>query len=134
MCVLVVDDSATIRKVSATALQRAGYSVYTCADGIEAMRWMTQTGTVPTLLFLDVVMPKMDGFEVARRIHTRFPSLPIVFISRRNGMMDRLKARLAGGKAFLVKPVLTEDYLKVVKQYVKDAGHEHPPSLPDLHG
>lgn len=118
--ILVIDDSPTIRKVLEVCLQEEGYEVVSFADGIEAMRWLAHTQQCPGLILLDLHLPRMDGFEVARRIkqHPVFSQTVIITLSRRDGTLDRLKGRLAGIQASLPKPFQTEALMEIVRRYL----------------
>jgi twitching motility two-component system response regulator PilG len=116
--IMIIDDSSTVRKIFETCLSRAGFSVASFPDGVEAMRWFTEPNArVPDLIFLDIGLPKIDGYEVARRLNAKpqFSNTVIVMVSRRNGIIDMLKGRLAGAKGYLTKPCTTQDILSVVE-------------------
>ncbi len=116
--VIVVDDSPTIRNILETCLSQEGFVVHTFSDGIEMMRWLTGSeGCVPDLVILDINLPKMDGYEVARRLKAkpRFAQSIIVMLSRRDSMIDRLKGRLAGASAYLTKPFQIQELVSIVK-------------------
>ena len=119
--IVVIDDSTTVRKIIETCLGRQGFQVLGFADGIEAMRWlMGPTSCVPDLVLLDIGLPKMDGYEVARRlkIKPQFSNTIIVMLSRRDGMIDRLKGRLAGAKDYITKPFKTQDIISITESYL----------------
>ena len=119
--VMVIDDSTTIRKIIETCLKRQGFQVLGFPDGVEAMRWLMEpTSRVPDLVLLDIGLPKMDGYEVARRlkIKPQFSNTVIVMLSRRDGMIDRLKGRLAGAKDYIAKPFKTQDIIAVTESYL----------------
>lgn len=119
--ILVIDDSATVCKVIELCLTREGFAVKSFPDGIEALRWlMSSEGRIPDVILLDVNLPKMNGYEVARRLKMKvqFHETVIVMISRRDGMVDRLKARLAGAKDFLAKPLTTQMLLAAVRSHL----------------
>jgi len=119
--VMVIDDSATVRKIIETCLGREGFEVKGFSDGVEAMKWLTEPySRPPDLVILDIGLPKMDGYEVARRIKTKpqFANTVIVMLSRRDGMIDRLKGRLAGAKAYITKPFKTQDVISVIEQHL----------------
>jgi twitching motility two-component system response regulator PilG len=105
--VFVIDDSQTVRKIIGYTLCRAGFQVLGFPDGIEAMRWLThETGRIPDLVVLDICLPKMDGYEIARcfKEKPQFSSTVIVMLTRRDGLLDRLKGRLAGANDYVTKP------------------------------
>jgi twitching motility two-component system response regulator PilG len=119
--IMVIDDSTTVRKIIETCLGRQGFQVLGFPDGIEAMRWlMGPTSRVPDLVLLDIGLPKMDGYEVARRlkIKPQFNNTIIVMLSRRDGMIDRLKGRLAGAKDYITKPFKTQDIIAITESYL----------------
>ncbi|QBD80522.1 response regulator [Ktedonosporobacter rubrisoli] len=119
--VMVIDDSNTVRKIIETCLGREGFDVCGFPDGVEAMRWLTSAeGRVPDLVLLDIGLPKMDGYEVARRLKTKpqFANTVIIMLSRRDGVIDRLKGRLAGAKDYLTKPFRTQDIIAVIHSYL----------------
>ncbi|GER87954.1 response regulator [Dictyobacter vulcani] len=119
--VMVIDDSATVRKIVETCLRREGFDVKSFPDGVEAMRWLTEPeARIPDLVILDIGLPKMDGYEVARRLKTKpqFNNTVIVMLSRRDGMIDKLKGRLAGAKDYLTKPFKTQDIIAVIESHL----------------
>src|SRR5689334_23683727 len=119
--VMVIDDSTTVRKIVETCLGRQGFQVLGFPDGVEAMRWLLEpTSRVPDLVLLDIGLPKMDGYEVARRlkIKPQFSNTVIIMLSRRDGMIDRLKGRLAGAKDYITKPFKTQDIISVIESYL----------------
>src|SRR5262249_52783996 len=92
--VMVIDDSATVRKIMETCLHREGYAVKSFPDGIEAIRWLMQDPVcIPDLLFLDIGLPKIDGYEVAHYLKAKPPwqHVEIILVSGRKGIIDRLK-------------------------------------------
>ncbi|GCF09257.1 response regulator [Dictyobacter arantiisoli] len=119
--VMVIDDSATVRKIVETCLRREGFDVKSFPDGVEAMRWLTEPDArVPDLVVLDIGLPKMDGYEVARRLKTKpqFSNTVIIMLSRRDGMIDKLKGRLAGAKDYLTKPFKTQEIISVIESHL----------------
>jgi DNA-binding response OmpR family regulator len=119
--VMVIDDSATVRKIVETCLKREGFDVKSFPDGVEAMRWLTEPeARIPNLVILDIGLPKMDGYEVARRLKTKpqFSNTVIIMLSRRDGMIDKLKGRLAGAKDYLTKPFKTQDIIAVIESHL----------------
>jgi DNA-binding response OmpR family regulator len=119
--VMVIDDSATVRKIVETCLGREGFEVRGFPDGVEAMRWLTgPQARIPDLVILDIGLPKMDGYEVARRLKTKpqFSNTVIVMLSRRDGMIDKLKGRLAGAKDYLTKPFKTQEVISVIESHL----------------
>jgi twitching motility two-component system response regulator PilG len=116
--VLVIDDSPTIRKIIEVCLHRAGYPVTSFPGGVEAIRWLTSAeADIPGLVFVDLCLPKMNGYDVIRRLRTNpaFAQTIFVMISCCDGVLDRLKGRLAGAKDYLVKPLKTAELVAVTQ-------------------
>lgn len=119
--VCVIDDSLTIRKIFEVALHRAGYETTTFSDALEVFRWLLTPGaTIPALVFVDVGLPRMDGYTLIQRLRTRpaFAQTSFVMISSRCGVLDRLKGRLAGAQLYLTKPLRTQDIERVVQEHL----------------
>jgi twitching motility two-component system response regulator PilG len=119
--VMVIDDSTTVRKIVETCLGREGFEVKSFADGVEAMRWFTTPqARIPDLVILDIGLPRMDGYDVARHFKAKpqFSNTVIVMLSRRDGVIDRLKGRLAGAKDYLTKPFKTQDLVAIIEAHL----------------
>ncbi|MBO0796439.1 MAG: response regulator [Ktedonobacteraceae bacterium] len=115
--ILVIDDSATIRHITTTYLEREGFEVMAFPDGVEALRWLASPcSRIPDLVVLDIGLPKMDGYEVARRLTTKTPlqQTVLVMLTRRDGTIDRLKGRLAGASHYLTKPFQVHELVHLV--------------------
>jgi twitching motility two-component system response regulator PilG len=127
--VMVIDDSPTVRKIVEVSLRREGLEVVSFPDGIEALRAVTnhQMERVPDLVVLDIDLPKMNGYEIARYLRSKpqWSRTVIVILSRHDGVIDRLKARLAGTQAYLTKPFTTQMIVDVVNN---NLGLSTPPS------
>jgi twitching motility two-component system response regulator PilG len=119
--ILVIDDSATVRKIVETCLTREGFEIKSFPDGVEAIRWLTTPeARIPHLIILDIGLPKMDGYEVARCNKTK-PQLSgtvIIMLSRRDGMIDKLKSRLAGAQGYITKPFKTQDIISTIEVHI----------------
>lgn len=120
--VMVIDDSLVIRKIVQTCLRRAGYEVKSFPDGVEALCWLNTTeARIPDLVIVDLALPKLDGYQVMQQIKAR-PALErtrLVILSRRDGVLDKLKGRLAGAHAYLTKPFKTGELLAVVQAHLE---------------
>lgn len=117
-CILIIDDSATVRKIIETCLGRENFVVKGFSDGVEAMHWLAlPESPIPDLVWLDVGLPKMDGYAVARYLKGKpqFRDTEIVMLTRHNGVIDRLKGRLAGATCYLTKPFKTQDIVSVTQ-------------------
>jgi CheY-like chemotaxis protein len=130
---MVIDDSPTVRRFIEEALSREGYEVVSVPDGVEALRALHAPDVrLPDLILLDLVMPRLDGFAFALKVkeHPQFKAIPLVVLSRRSGLVDRLKARLAGIRAYLPKPLRQNALLVQVVACIGPAGDEQGEALP----
>jgi len=117
-CVMVVDDSVTVRKVTSRLLERQGMDVMVAKDGIEAISLLQERR--PDVMLLDIEMPRMDGFEVARQVRhdDRLHDLPIIMISSRTGEKHQEHAAQLGVNSFLGKPFQENELLATIDRLV----------------
>ncbi|MEM9741149.1 MAG: Hpt domain-containing protein [Pseudomonadota bacterium] len=118
-CVMVVDDSVTVRKVTSRLLERQGMDVVVAKDGVEAVALLQERR--PDIMLLDIEMPRMDGFEVARQVRhdDQLDGLPIVMISSRTGEKHQERATELGVDRFLGKPFQESELLETIDQLVQ---------------
>ena len=105
--VLVVDDERGITDLVAMGLRYEGLTVQTAESGREALRAVETFQ--PDLLILDVMLPDMNGFEVLRRLSHNQPRLPVVFLSARGELEDKLRGFTLGGDEYITKPFSMEE-------------------------
>jgi two-component system response regulator MprA len=105
--VLVVDDDAPIRRMLARTLVAEGYQVALAADGGEALADLERAP--PDLVILDVAMPGLDGLAVCRRIRRKGLGTPILMLTARDAVADRVAGLDAGADDYLVKPFASEE-------------------------
>jgi two-component system, OmpR family, response regulator MprA len=123
--ILVVDDDAPIRRMLERTLEAEGYDVAVADDGGTALAAVERS--VPDALVLDVAMPGLDGIAVCRRLRTKGLAVPILFLTARDAVADRVAGLDAGAEDYLVKPFATEELLARVRSLLR-RGHE-PPEL-----
>ncbi len=114
--VVVIDDSAVVRKIVEIILHRCGIACMSYQDGFEALKaFKTGEDYVPDLIFLDIGLPKIDGYDLLRLLKTspQFDHTTVVMLSGRDGVLDRLKSRLAGAKGYVTKPFKTQELLSI---------------------
>jgi len=111
--VAVVDDEQTIRETVGFALDREGYRVTTHADGVEA--WEAFERELPDLVILDILMPRMDGLELCRRLRGVSTTIPIIFLTSRDDEFDRVLGLELGADDYLCKPFSMRELMARVK-------------------
>jgi two-component system, OmpR family, response regulator MprA len=109
MKVLVVDDEDAVRESLRRALRMEGYDVELASDGTEALERLAEPGAQPDAVVLDVLMPGTDGLEVARRLRRDGNSVPILMLTARAAVDDRVSGLDAGADDYLVKPFALEE-------------------------
>lgn len=122
--ILVVDDEVRIINFLSTKLKLLGYEVITARNGIEAIEQFQ--GQEPDLIVLDVVMPKMDGFETLKELRA-FSKVPVIMLSARGEDADRIKGLGMGADDYLPKPFNPDELvarIEAVRRRVKPTGQE----------
>jgi two-component system, OmpR family, response regulator MprA len=109
MRILVVDDEPAVREALDRALRLEGYEVDQAADGREALELVSRRP--PDALILDLMMPAVDGLEVARRMRADGDDTPILVLTARDGVADRVTGLDAGADDYVVKPFALEELL-----------------------
>lgn len=116
--ILVVDDSATVRKLVSGKLEKCGHEVVCAIDGVDALEKIN--ALVPDLILLDITMPRMDGYQVCKLIRNNEATkdVPIVMISGKDGFFDKVRGRMAGTTGYITKPFGPETLMKTVEAYI----------------
>jgi len=116
--ILVVDDSATVRRMVTLALERLGCEVVTASAGLEALGVMNHAA--PNLVLLDVGLPNLDGHQICRAIrrNERTRDVPVVMLTGRDGLVDRLRGKMAGASEYLSKPFDPQALTTVMRKYL----------------
>ena len=116
--ILVVEDSPTTRKVIALTLKQKGYMVIEAQDGMEALSKLSEKK--PDLILLDIILPKMDGYKILSIIkeNEEFYTTPVIMLTSKDGILNKVKGKLAGSAAYLTKPFEPEDLIKTVEKYL----------------
>ena len=111
MRILVVDDERAVRESLRRALELEGYDVELAADGQEALELLESESTQPDALVLDVLMPEVDGLEVCRRLRRAGSRLPVLMLTARAEVENRVEGLDAGADDYVTKPFALEELL-----------------------
>jgi two-component system OmpR family response regulator len=118
--ILVVDDEATLTDLLQMALRYEGCEVRTAATGHAAVR--TAKDFQPDAIVLDVMLPDLDGFEVLRRVRGQAPEVPVLFLTARDAVEDRIAGLTAGGDDYVTKPFSLEEVVARLRALLRRAG------------
>jgi two-component system, OmpR family, response regulator MprA len=121
MDVLVVDDERSVRDALRRALELEGYDVELAEDGYEALERLDADAGGPDALVLDVLMPGLDGLEVCRRLRRAGNRLPVLMLTARAEVADRVAGLDAGADDYLVKPFALEELLARLRALLRRA-------------
>ncbi|MDX6491260.1 MAG: two-component system, OmpR family, response regulator MprA [Gaiellaceae bacterium] len=115
--VMVVDDDAPIRRMLARTLTAEGFEAKAVADGGAALAAIEKSA--PDVLILDVAMPGLDGFDVCRRVRAKGLALPVLLLTARDTVAERVAGLDAGADDYLVKPFATEELLARIRALLR---------------
>jgi twitching motility two-component system response regulator PilG len=115
--ILAVDDSPTVRKLIAITLEKHGYQVITAEDGMAALNYLTTNP--PHLVLTDINMPRLDGYQLCKLIkkHDKTKHIPVIMLSGKDGVFDRLRGRLVGCDDYITKPFESADIVQKVSAH-----------------
>ena len=114
---LVVEDEPNIRELLATSLRFAGFEVHTAAQGSTALQLAAEVE--PDLLVLDVMLPDMDGFTITRRLRERDQHMPVLFLTARDSVDDKVKGLTVGGDDYVTKPFSLEEVVARIRAILR---------------
>jgi two-component system OmpR family response regulator len=124
--VLVVDDEQNLAEVVTMALRFHGFNVETAANGREALSAVS--AFKPHLMVLDVMLPDMDGFEVASRLGAQRAGVPIIFLTARDATEDKVRGLTGGGDDYMTKPFSLEELVARIRTILRRTGQATPES------
>ena len=115
--IMVIDDSKTIRRTAETLLTKAGCEVVTATDGFDALAKIADTR--PDLIFVDIMMPRLDGYQTCALIknNSEFKETPVIMLSSKDGLFDKAKGRIVGSDQYLTKPFSKNELLGAIEEY-----------------
>jgi two-component system OmpR family response regulator len=124
--VLVVDDEPNIVDVISMALRYQGFAVETAATGSEALEQVKAFR--PHLMLLDVMLPDMEGFDVAERLGSQRSDVPIIFLTARDSTEDKIRGLTTGGDDYVTKPFSLEELVARIRTVLRRTGVAEPAS------
>ena len=125
--VLVVDDDKAVRESLRRSLEFNGYAVSLASDGAEALA--TIAGRLPDALVIDVMMPRLDGIETTRALRTAGNDLPILVLTARDSVGDRVEGLDAGADDYLTKPFALDELLARLRALLRRVHQSNPDEL-----
>ncbi|MBE9609212.1 response regulator [Chitinilyticum piscinae] len=119
--VMVIDDSNTIRRSAEIFLGQAGCEVILAEDGFDALAKIADHH--PDLIFVDVMMPRLDGYQTCALIkkNPKFKATPVIMLSSKDGLFDRARGRMVGSDEYLTKPFTKDSLLAAVGAHAQAA-------------
>ena len=120
MRILVVDDERAVRESIDRALRLEGYEVVQAGDGAEALG--SVAGQAPDAMVLDLMMPQVDGLEVCRQLRAEGNRLPILVLTARDSVSDRVRGLDAGADDYLIKPFALDELLARLRALLRRSG------------
>ena len=121
--VVLIDDSNTIRRSGEIFLSQAGCQVVLAEDGFDGLSKVVDT--LPDIIFVDVMMPRLDGYQTCALIknNPQFKNIPVVMLTSKDTLFDRARGKLAGSDQYLIKPFNKKSLIESVILHTQ--GHEH---------
>lgn len=113
MRILVVEDEKHLNRIISEAVEDEGYSVDSCYNGVEALEYLECADY--DVIILDIMMPKMNGLELVRRLRDRGDCTPVLFLTARDAVADRVEGLESGGDYYLTKPFDFQELMAVVR-------------------
>ncbi len=122
MRILLAEDEADLNRVITKRLEKEGYSVDSCYDGEDALHYIN-VGEFDVII-LDIMMPKLDGLEVLKKIRAAGNQTPVLFLTAKDSVEDRVKGLDAGAEDYLVKPFSFDELLARIRVLVRKQGKQ----------
>lgn len=118
--VLTVDDETSLTELLSMALRYEGWEVSTAASGLAAVKVAREVR--PDAIVLDMMLPDFDGLEVMRRIRAEQPDVPVIFLTAKDGLDDRIGGLTAGGDDYVTKPFSLEELVARLRSLLRRSG------------
>ena len=125
-CVMIIDDSKTIRRSAQSLLSREGWDVVTAEDGFDALAKFVEFR--PDLVFVDIMMPRLDGYQTCALIknNASYRDTPVIMLSSKDSIFDKARGRVVGSEHYLTKPFTREDLLGAISRHSPEPESEAP--------
>ena len=118
--ILAVDDEPSLIELLAMAMRYEGWDVRTASSGTDAVKAAREVQ--PDALVLDMMLPDFDGLEVMRRVRTEQPDVPVIFLTAKDGVSDRIAGLTAGGDDYVTKPFSLEEVIARLRGLLRRSG------------
>ena len=118
--ILTVDDETSLTELLSMAMRYEGWEVHTAASGLAAVR--TARDVRPDAIVLDMMLPDFDGLEVMRRVRTDQPDVPVIFLTAKDALDDRIGGLTAGGDDYVTKPFSLEELIARLRALLRRSG------------
>lgn len=125
MKVVLIDDSNTVRRSGEIFLSQAGCQVVLAEDGFDGLSKVEQTR--PDIIFIDVMMPRLDGFQTCALIksHAEFKNIPVIMLTSKDTLFDRARGKLMGADQYLIKPFNKKNLIETVINHTQKEEQKH---------
>jgi two-component system OmpR family response regulator len=118
--ILAVDDESSLTELLSMAMRYEGWQVSTAASGNEAVKAAREVR--PDAIVLDMMLPDFDGLEVMRRVRAEDPDVPVIFLTARDAIADRINGLTAGGDDYVTKPFSLEEVIARLRALLRRSG------------
>jgi len=117
--ILIVEDSSTTRMVVSTTLSKKGYRVMEAGDGLEALSKLNQKQ--PDLILLDIILPKMNGYQILGAIkkQSELKKIPVIMLSAKDKFLDKVKGKVSGADDYLTKPFDPSELVEIINKHLR---------------
>ncbi len=121
--ILAVDDSPTIQKIISMSLTKYGHQVITAGNGLEALNRLKEV--VPDVILSDITMPHMDGYQLCKMIRGNSVTrqIPVIMLSGKDGIFDKLRGKMVGATAYITKPFETDKLLQTIDMHCQHVNY-----------
>ena len=122
---VLIDDSNTIRRSGEIFLSQAGCQVVLAEDGFDGLSKVVDHR--PDVIFIDVMMPRLDGYQTCALIknHPDFEKIPVIMLTSKDTLFDRARAKLAGSDQYLIKPFTKKSLVETIVAHARQSKDSH---------